>query len=142
MKARNVYVFALSVLYVVFSVREGWTERKPLSVADIEYLLESGVSSPRMQTVIKQQGVSFSQVTEGIRERLRRAGADAEVIQAVERAASGVASRKGELAKNPISPPGPPPEPRSINHAPQVSQRFPLEEALTMQGGEKRTFLA
>src|SRR5262245_39610047 len=135
MKARNVYAFVLSVLCVVFSVGEGWAERKPLSVAEIEHLLGSGVSSPRMQTLIQQQGVSFGQVTEEIRERLRRAGADAGVIQAVERAASEVGQKTETAlpprAKNPekekklISPPGPPPPPRRINHAPQISQRFP-----------------
>lgn len=142
MKARNVYTFVLSVLCVVFSVREGWAERRPLSVAEIERLLGSGVSSPRMQTVITQQGVNFSQVTEEIRERLRRAGADAEVIQAVERAASEVLQKKGQKEKKLISPPGPLPPPQRINHAPQISQRFPLEEVLTMREGEKRTFLA
>src|SRR5262245_10554522 len=65
---------------------------KPLTVEEIEYLLREGVTVRRVATLVEEQGVSF-EVTESIKERLRKAGADEGVLAAVDRATL-VARRK------------------------------------------------
>jgi formylglycine-generating enzyme required for sulfatase activity len=69
--------------------------RKPVAVEEIEYLLQRGVSARRVATIVGEQGVSF-EVTESVKERLRKAGADEGVIIAVERAGLETARQKLE----------------------------------------------
>lgn len=80
----------LSFVAVVFS-----QERRSLSVADIEELLKAGVSQRRVAELIGEWGVNW-EVTAEVKERLKAAGADAVVTQAVERAALEFSKRKLE----------------------------------------------
>ncbi|MBI4490421.1 MAG: hypothetical protein HY694_15165 [Deltaproteobacteria bacterium] len=82
--------------FVLFVVPFGFTqERRALSIADIEELLRAGVGHRRVAEVIGVHGVNF-EVTAAVRERLERAGADAAVIQAVEKAGLEFARKKLE----------------------------------------------
>lgn len=69
---------------------------RALSVGDIEFLLKEGVSQGRVAELIKERGVSFDALTEEIREKLKKAGADALVMVAVNGAVSEVARKKLE----------------------------------------------
>jgi hypothetical protein len=62
------------------------TAKRPLSLADIEKLLRSGVTPARVTALVDERGVSFA-ATPGTADQLRGAGADAGLIGAVERAA-------------------------------------------------------
>jgi hypothetical protein len=58
--------------------------KKPLSVADIERLLKDDVPTRRISQLIeKERGIDFA-VTSDVRERLKKAGADSEVLRALE----------------------------------------------------------
>jgi len=89
---KSVLVF---VVLVLFNTAAFPQERRPLSVADIEDLFRAGVSRGRLAALVRERGVSFG-MTEEVKERLKMAGADAEVIKAVEAAAGEYARRKTE----------------------------------------------
>ena len=57
--------------------------KKPLTVEEIEYLLQQGVTSRRVASLVEEQGVKF-ELTETIKERLKRAGADEGALTAVQ----------------------------------------------------------
>lgn len=59
-------------------------EHRPLSVEDIEDLLKNITEQKRVVTLIEKHGVAF-EVTEEVRERLKKSGAVAAVVEAVER---------------------------------------------------------
>jgi len=82
------FVFVLFPVSVVVS-----QERKPLSVANIEFLLKESISPKRLAELIEELGVNFK-VTEEIRGRLKRAGGDNIVLQAVEKAGLEFARKK------------------------------------------------
>lgn len=113
---------------------------KPLSVEEIEYLLKEGVTPRRVAAIVEEEGVRFDTVTEAIRKRLTQAGADAEVIRAVEQMA---AARK-KTTKPPAQhePPPQPDRPPQQARPPQIDRRFPEESTLTISSGESRQFLA
>lgn len=56
--------------------------KKPLTVEEIEYLLQQGVTPHRVASLVEEQGVKF-ELTEAIKERLKRAGADEGALTAV-----------------------------------------------------------
>jgi iron(II)-dependent oxidoreductase len=68
-------------------------ERGALLVEEIEQLLGARVTPRRMTTLIEEYGVDF-EVTEEVRERLRRAGADDVVMGAVEKSGLGFARKR------------------------------------------------
>jgi formylglycine-generating enzyme required for sulfatase activity len=74
------------------SVAPAQQSKKPLSVEDLESLL-GRVTGRAVVSVIEGQGVKF-EVTEAVKERLRKAGADTGVIAAVERASIDYARKK------------------------------------------------
>jgi len=59
--------------------------KKPLTVGEIEYLLQQGVTPRRVASLVEEQGVKF-ELTEAIKERLKRAGADESALAAVKQA--------------------------------------------------------
>lgn len=85
-----------SFFILLFLVCFGIAQEKlgPLTLEQIESVL-ADLPPARVATIIRDRGVDF-EVTEEIRERLRRAGADALVMQAVERAAVEYPKRKLE----------------------------------------------
>lgn len=86
------------VLIIVLALFQGGAygqERGLLLVEEIEKLLRAGVTPRRMATLIEEHGVSF-EVTEEVRERLRKAGADDVVMQAVEKAGVEFARKRLE----------------------------------------------
>jgi hypothetical protein len=134
-----------AVLYCVwqgllFCVGGVHAASKPLSVEEIEYLLKEGVTTRRVAAIVEEEGVRFDTVTEAIRKRLTQAGADAEVIRAVEQMA---AARK-KATKPPVQQEQPPPQPaRPAQPArpPQIDRRFPEENTVVISSGESRQFL-
>lgn len=85
------------IAVIVFHSGAYGQERGPLSEANIEKLLRAGVTPRRMVTLIEEHGVKF-EVTEEVRERLKKAGADAEVMEAVEKAGVEFARKRREEA--------------------------------------------
>lgn len=85
------------VIFVLMFVASGVfpQERRPLSVNDIEELLKAGVSQRRVAEIVEERGVDF-EATETTRGTLKKAGADAVVMQAVERASLEFSKRKLE----------------------------------------------
>jgi len=67
--------------------------RRAVSQADMEELLNAGVTPRRLAGLIEERGVNF-EITDQIRETLRRAGADERLIQAVEKAGAVFASER------------------------------------------------
>lgn len=96
---RQIFVSILFGLGMLMLNRgEGWAAPKPLSVEDLEGLLRSGVSPGRVAEIVEEQGVKF-EVTAAIRGRLRQAGANEQVMNAVDRASLEVTRRKLEDAQ-------------------------------------------
>jgi hypothetical protein len=95
---------ASGVLALLISV--GFSqEHNPISDADIEALLLSGVVHERLVHLVRERGVSFAP-SQAVRTRLRAAGADAELLQVVEQAAEQYAkSRAAVKQSGTLSPP-------------------------------------
>jgi formylglycine-generating enzyme required for sulfatase activity len=93
----HVLLLLMFVGVVLLGVRGDAQERarKPLRIEEIERLLRGQVSPLRIADIVEEEGVSF-EVTAEVRERLRKAGADATVLAAVERASLVVARKKLE----------------------------------------------
>ena len=68
-----------SALLSVALAQEG---KRPLTVEEIEYLLQQGVTPRRVVNLVEEQGVKF-ELTAAIKERLKRAGADEGVLTVV-----------------------------------------------------------
>lgn len=83
--------FFLLVFPVGFAVAKEATG--PITLENVEFLMKEGVAPGRVATLVRERGINF-EVTAEVRERLKRAGADAVVMQAVERAAVEYAKRK------------------------------------------------
>ena len=88
-----------------------------LSVEAIESLLGLGLSSRRVGQVVEDQGVGF-EMTEQIRRRLRRAGADDTAITTIELAALEVTRKRLEAERSGVAktprPPEVEPVPRTV----------------------------
>jgi hypothetical protein len=69
--------------------------KRPLAVEEIEYLLQQGVTSRRVASLVEEQGVKF-ELTEAIKERLKRAGADEGALTAVQLAGVKFRERTAE----------------------------------------------
>jgi len=70
-------------------------ERRPLSVADVEFLLKEIVSRKRVAELIEERGINF-EATGEIRGRLEKAGADTLVMLALVRASQEFVKKKFE----------------------------------------------
>jgi len=88
-------IVGLTCFFFLFSVALAQQAKKPLSLEDIEQLFRIGVSSKGVTRLLDERGVNF-EVTEDVKERLRKAGADATVMQAVEGAGLEFARRRYE----------------------------------------------
>ena len=76
------------VVIFVLAFSYAWAfaqERKALSVADVEFLLKESISPKRLAELIEELGVNFK-VTKEVLERLKKAGADARLMGAIETA--------------------------------------------------------
>jgi iron(III) transport system substrate-binding protein len=72
---------------------------RPFSADEIEYLLRQSVAHERVTALVNERGVGFS-LTNSLREQLRKAGADAALLDAIGRAASRLTNRnKSETLK-------------------------------------------
>src|SRR5215510_14682245 len=69
--------------------------KKPLTVEEIEYLLQQGVTPRRVASLVEEQGVKV-ELTEAIKERLKRAGADEGALTAVKLAGVKFRERTAE----------------------------------------------
>lgn len=96
MKRPGTYLIFYLLVVVVFTAFG--QERRPLSLEDIEGLLRQGVSQEGMVRVIEERGINFD-VTEDIKERLRKSGAGHGVIQSLERLALEHERKKLEAEK-------------------------------------------
>jgi len=94
LKLSRLLVLAAGVSLLLLSVADAQMTKKPMSVEDIEYLLQQRVTPRRVATLVEEQGVKF-EITPTIRERLAKAGADEQVLLAVERA--GIAYARQQL---------------------------------------------
>ncbi len=94
------YCFLL-VFPVGFAVAKEATE--PLTLEDVEFLMKEGVTPGRVATLVRERGVNF-EVTAEVRNKLKRAGADAVVMHAVERAAVDYSKRKIKEQPKTIKP--------------------------------------
>lgn len=77
----------LTVLISILLVTPAFSQsdRRALSVADIEELLKAGVTSKRLAALIEERGIDF-QVTGEVQEKLKKGGGDERIMQAVEKA--------------------------------------------------------
>ncbi|MBI4489947.1 MAG: PDZ domain-containing protein [Deltaproteobacteria bacterium] len=99
MKKYQIFLCLLLILICLLDVAVAFPqERRALSVADIEELLRAGVSQRRVAELIEERGINFGVTTE-VRERLKVAGADLPVLQAVEKAAAEYVKREVEEEK-------------------------------------------
>jgi hypothetical protein len=91
---RPMVILMLLAMGMLVSISdEGRAAAKPLSIEDIEKLLRSGVSPGRVAEIVEEQGVQF-EITSAIRGRLRQAGANEQVLNAVERASMETTRRQ------------------------------------------------
>jgi iron(III) transport system substrate-binding protein len=89
-----VTVFFLLIVTCVFA-----QPFRPFSADDIEYLLRQSVNPKRVAALVDERGVNFS-LTNSLREKLRKTGADAALLEAVNRAASKLTNKsKPEILK-------------------------------------------
>lgn len=91
--------FAASrMAYVLYGTEPTQLEklRLPLSVEDVEELLRAGVTPQRMATLTEEYRVGF-ELTGEVGERLKKAGADAVVMEVVEKAGLEFARKKPKL---------------------------------------------
>lgn len=77
--------FCVIALFVLLATSVFAQQLKPLSADDVERLLAGSVVTKRVAEIVNERGVSF-QLTSLLRERLRKAGADASVFEAIDRA--------------------------------------------------------
>lgn len=96
---KQLIIFFSSLLSLVclLTVVAGQEKLGPLGLEQIESVL-ADLPPARVATIIRDRGVSF-EVTDQAREKLRKAGADALVMQAVERAGVEYPKRKAEEQK-------------------------------------------
>ncbi|MBI4489949.1 MAG: formylglycine-generating enzyme family protein [Deltaproteobacteria bacterium] len=98
------WIFLAAILLPVLFCSFGPAQEKPapLTLEKIEEALKEGaLPQGRLATIIRDQGIGF-EATEEVKERLRRAGADTVVLQAIERASVEYAKRRVEEEKKRI----------------------------------------
>ena len=78
--------FFVTVFLVFLATGVFAQQLRPFSADDIEYLLRQSVAAKRVTEIVSERGVSF-QPTSIVRERLKKAGADAALLEAIDRAA-------------------------------------------------------
>jgi len=89
---------AIVLALLTFSWNSWGQAKRPLKAEDIEQLLIGGVTQERLVRLIRDGGVTF-QMTATLKERFAKAGAGAEVIQAIESASAEYASKSLEAAR-------------------------------------------
>jgi hypothetical protein len=77
---------ALLASLLFLSLSTAGFAQEPLSLSDLETLLGSGVAQRRVIDIIKERGINFD-LTDTLREKLRKAGADPAIMQSLELAA-------------------------------------------------------
>jgi formylglycine-generating enzyme required for sulfatase activity len=93
------------LLLLVATLTLAQTAKKPLSVGDVERLLKGGVTTARVATLVGRVGVDF-EMTGATRARLESAGADADLIAAIERAAAATAAEGSGATDGMVLVPG------------------------------------
>jgi formylglycine-generating enzyme required for sulfatase activity len=90
---RRASCWAVILLVVCFFSEAASREWQAFSVADVEELLNAGVTPTRMVALIEEHGIDF-EATEEVQERLRHAGADAVVLAAIKQAGEAYAQKR------------------------------------------------
>ena len=80
-------------------------ERRPLSLADIETLLKSDSPAKRVEQLVNERGVNF-EISASVRARLSNAGADASLLQAIEKASAAYVKARA-VKQPPVTSPDP-----------------------------------
>jgi len=78
--------FFATVFLFLLSTEVFAQQLRPFSADDIEYLLRQSVAAKRVAEIVSESGVRF-QPTGIVRERLKKVGADAALLDAIDRAA-------------------------------------------------------
>jgi iron(III) transport system substrate-binding protein len=98
----NRNLFLITALFVLVATSVTAQQLRPLAANDVEYLLQGSVTVKRLTDIVNESGVRF-QLSNALKERFRKAGADASLLEAIERAGSKRKNRSKqeiiELAK-------------------------------------------
>jgi iron(III) transport system substrate-binding protein len=78
--------FFVTVFFVFLATSVFAQQLRPLSADDVEYLLSRSVTAKRVTEMVRERGVNF-RPNSNLRERLKKAGADAPLLEAIDRAA-------------------------------------------------------
>ena len=130
---KTLLLTVLGVMLVSPCAVQAQRSRKPLSVEDIEYLLREGVTPRRVASLVEEQGVKF-EVTEAVRERLRKAGADGGVIAAVEQASLAYAREKLEEERRKVEE-----EKKKLEEASHKAEEQRKQEGATKRKAEEES---
>lgn len=100
---KKIAVTAFQTLVIVLALLTlGWNSwgqaKRPLKAEDVEQLLIGGVTQERMVQLIRDGGVTF-EMTPALKERFAKAGAGAEVMQAIESASGEYVKKALEAAR-------------------------------------------
>src|SRR5258706_4616201 len=100
---KKIALTAFQTLVIVLALLTlGWNSwgqaKRPLKAEDIEQLLIGGVTQERMVHLIRDGGVTF-EMTPALKERFAKAGAGAEVLQAIDSASAEYAKKALEAAR-------------------------------------------
>ncbi len=124
---------ALLVVVVVASAAIVFSEGgKPLAEADIEKLLQAGVTAGRIAALVEQRGVSF-ETSRDVREKLRAAGATDQLLGAVERASLELERRRVEEDRKKLDE-----ERKARAAAPKETREPPAEAETKGKAGKER----
>jgi len=80
-------LFLITAVFVLVTTSAFAQQLRPLAVDDVEYLLQGSVTVKRLTDIVNESGVKF-RLSNALKERFRKAGADAPLLEAIERAAS------------------------------------------------------
>ena len=81
------WVFFLTPLFILFASSVFAQQLRPLAVDDVEYLLQASVTPTRLTNLVNESGLKF-ELTDILKEKFRKAGADAALLGALEKAAA------------------------------------------------------
>src|SRR5215470_3572454 len=79
--------FLITAVLVLLTTSVFGQQIRPLAANDVEYLLQGSVTVKRLTEIVNESGVKF-QLSNFLKERFRKAGADASLLEAIERAGS------------------------------------------------------
>ena len=89
MKYRGLFMTLIPILVAAGVFAQG---HRPLTADDVQYLLRQSVSPERVAALVEERGISF-RPTASLMENLRKAGAGAALLAAVERASAKTKAR-------------------------------------------------